>query len=658
MDTRQLILDCLDRHENPLTQRKSVMHARDGDITHPYHPQVFYAHKKSVMANDMESAGISIVPISYSGYPIPAFTQEYGQAAWHTFFTMHHWEFEHWRQSYGFQLFTGKPSGDWTDLDFEFACVNDHPYETIACLERLCGLTDTPLVTISKSGGIRFSCRTPGYVRERNDMEYVAQYDQGNLDENGNPIRLKLYLEIFGDKALTRWDGRYEIFTGALLSPPVIDYQLLLDAITPFKDEVHVDPPIRKKKKRKPQQSQQSEPKKKLQVSGSYNLHNLPKDLQWCRVDMNDPKEGVKSKRSDYKCTVTNHKKTVGKMQFYKKPDGRVTAFCHNCRNKPIGGKPLVIGTYHQSERERIADLIANAPPYEDVPSKEEQRDTLIERIRSGDVSPTALRRPAPILDQQDDTNTYSTLEINDEEILAAFDKEKVVVLINSETGAGKNFQFENWVAKGGKAIKTAPTTPLALADKERMLERGINVFHWKSRNYLWELQEERTPDQLVFDPFSNGAVCIDAIRCNALFSKGGHARKSICPYCDVYEICQQQGYLSQEEEAAVSDVVVIAMQDLFFNPSRAGFASRLTQFKELGDEKDEDGELEWEEIDRIGVLDEGKAHTFYQQCLLAKTQLQAWRDMWKGMELGEFSIKFLEILEVETDGFFCRKTT
>ena len=650
MDVRQLILDCLDRHENPLRSRKTVMHASKGDMTHPYHPQAFYADNLSIMVTGLEKHGISIVPIHIGGYPIPKFTEEYGQSAWYTFFTMHHWEFEHWRQSYGFQVFTGKPSGDWTDLDFEVESVKHHPYETMACLERLCDLTDTPLVTISKSGGIRFSCRTPGYVRPRNDMQYAAEYDPKNLDEHGNPIRLNLFLEIFGDKSLSRWDARYEIVSGTLLSPPVIDYQSLLDAITPFRDEVQVDPPKRKKPKKRKAQQSKSEPDQKLQVSGSYNLNNLPKDLQWRRVDPDDPKLGLKSKRSDYKCTMTKHRKSQGSVQFYKDPKGVVKIFCHNCR------KNITIGSYHQSERESIAEMIANAPPYEEVPSKEEQRQNMVRRIRSGKESHTALRRPPPVLFQTEDSATYSTLEINDEEILAAFEKDKSIILINSETGAGKNYQMENYVLKGGKVIKTTPTTPLAVADEERMRERGINVFHWKARHYLWDLQEERTLDQLLLDPFGNGAVCIDAVRCNKLFAKGGQARKSICPYCDVRDICIERGYLSQEAEASVADVVVIAMQDLFFNPARAGFASNLIKFKELGEELDDDGELEWDEIDRIGVLDEGKAHTFYQKCLLTKSQLQLWRDMWKDTELGEFSIKLIEILEVETGGFSIEK--
>ena len=641
MNIHELLEKCRERHEKPLSTKLSVMHAKMGDVLHPYHPQVYYARGKSTMATSFAEAGIGILPVMSYGHP----PKGYSELGWTITRTMQHAPMWQWKRSYGLQVMTGEPSGDWTDLDFEWAAVEQHPEQLEICLLRLCALADTPpLITITKSGGIRFSCRTPGYVHPNGkpSQEFVAEYYPELTEVNGKlrPVRKHLFLEVFGNMGKSRYDARYEIYAGNIFSPPVISYESLFGVLSYYKRAVDVPPPdVPVEEKMIPIRRS----KRRVAISQDgvpvYALGTLPRDLHWTRRI--DGKPGLQSKRGDYVCGMTVHSKSNGSLQFYLQPDGVVDMYCHNC------GENGFVGRYEKSEEERVAALIANAPPYESIPTPEEQKHWRIERIRSGDLSPMALLRPTAILEKRPSTLKFSTLEINDMIIRDAFDEESKLVVINAETGAGKNFQLEDFIIKGGKVLKTTPTYVLAVADETRMLKKGIDVFLWKGRDYLWELQEERTETQLLADPFINGAMCIDAARCNSLFLKGGSAKRSICPNCPVYDMCQSKGYLSQEEIAVLSEVIVISMKDLFFNPDRGGFAERLLKEIEVV-KKNDQGEVVWEKVQRIGTIDEAKAHEFYLRKTLAKSQLQAWRDMWQDKPLCEFAKDMLDILEVQ----------
>ena len=119
---------------------------------------------------------------------------------------------------------------------------------------------------------------------------------------------------------------------------------------------------------------------------------------------------------------------------------GNVAIFCHNCRGRSA------IGKYGKSGGDRVAEIIANAPPYEEIPSREQQRESKINRIRNYDISTLELRRPPTILFKEEDNTEYTTLDVNDKEIRDAFDREERLIVLNSETGAGKNFQMEEAV--------------------------------------------------------------------------------------------------------------------------------------------------------------------------------------------------------------------
>ena len=64
---------------------------------------------------------------------------------WETTYGVSDWKPTSWRNSYGIQIYTGKPSRDLSSLDFEYEIIRDHPQLFLDTLTRLCALTENPL---------------------------------------------------------------------------------------------------------------------------------------------------------------------------------------------------------------------------------------------------------------------------------------------------------------------------------------------------------------------------------------------------------------------------------------------------------------------------------------------------------------------------------
>ena len=299
-----LLERCLHRHKNP---SESVR-------TRWQHRAVSYAAAKTINPEKLSRAGLSFLPISKKGNAIERWRAD--GKNWETRYGVQDWKPKSWRESYGIQIFTGKPSEYLTDLDFEYAIVRDHPEILVSTLQQLCTLVDNPLLVISKSGGVRFSCRTPGYVHQKRDQMAVAVWENHRDHKH-------LYLEIFGEKGLSRYDARYEIFTGSLLDIPVVDHQALLEIVNELRQQIGTPRPEKRKSIPK------STPRSEKQVYKTILIvDGLPSDLRWIKR-----KDGsFESARGDYPCQVTNHKNSDGAAQYYQQVNGQIDAFCHNCK--------------------------------------------------------------------------------------------------------------------------------------------------------------------------------------------------------------------------------------------------------------------------------------------------------------------------------------
>lgn len=236
---QDLIARCHQRHEKPLKQRKSIVEPLlyEG---FPYHFTVYCAHKYPVMLQDLEAADISFMPIGQvPGNDRPP--RSFGGERFSKCQQATDWETLRWHKSWGIQVYTGTPSArdgaPWHDIDFKYEAICAAPDAVFACVEALVDAVANPLLTLSKSGGLRFSCRIPGYLHPGTQQARLYVHQHAPTSEN--PHQHGTYLEIVGEKGYSCWDGRYEILLGDLLDPPVISKEVLFPPIDALRAALH-----------------------------------------------------------------------------------------------------------------------------------------------------------------------------------------------------------------------------------------------------------------------------------------------------------------------------------------------------------------------------------------------------------------------------------
>ena len=160
--------------------------------------------------------------------------------------TVDDWGIRRWQTSWGIQVYTGIPSerygAQWHDLNFTYQALCAAPDAVLHCIETLVNAVVNPLLTMSKSGGLRFSCRVPDYLHP--NTHEAKQYIYKHTPITENPHQRDVYLEIFGKEGHNRWDARYEILLGNLLGPPVISEEVLFTVIDKLRAEIHDPTPL------------------------------------------------------------------------------------------------------------------------------------------------------------------------------------------------------------------------------------------------------------------------------------------------------------------------------------------------------------------------------------------------------------------------------
>ena len=120
----------------------------------------------------------------------------------------------------------------WNDLNFTYEVICSEQEAVYACIEGLINAAVNPLLTITESGGLRFSCRIPNYLHPNTDESRYFIHKHTPTAEN--PHERQVYLEIIGEKGYSCWDARYDIILGNLLDPPVISDNAILHMLIPF----------------------------------------------------------------------------------------------------------------------------------------------------------------------------------------------------------------------------------------------------------------------------------------------------------------------------------------------------------------------------------------------------------------------------------------
>ncbi len=234
------------RHEwkkRTLSQRQTVvLPAGYNESLHHY--RVHYAHRKAAMLYELERANISFMPIGEDPFDRPP-------ANWNRSDndrdrltnrqSTQDWEASRWFASWGIGIYTGKTSGEeskhWHDIEFTHQGILSAPGEVSACWEALISAVVNPLVTLTKDGGLRFSCRVIDYLHP--NTKDARQYVYKHLPDRDPSCDSDVYVEIIGDKGYSCWDARYEILMGSFLDPPVISKDVLFAFLDVLRELLH-----------------------------------------------------------------------------------------------------------------------------------------------------------------------------------------------------------------------------------------------------------------------------------------------------------------------------------------------------------------------------------------------------------------------------------
>lgn len=234
---QDIIQRCHKRRENPLRQHKTITKPSIRD-----YPQytVYCSHDSPMLLSDVEQASISFTPIGRVPHDFGVqgisvgdnrrFVDRQGVL---------NWAVRRWENSWGVHIYTGMPSArygaNWHDIAFTYAAICATPDAVATCIEALVNSVANPLLTLTKSGGLRFSCRVSGYLHLESERLFAYQHTPAS----DNPYLRDVYLEVLGEKGYSRWDGRYEILLGNLLDPPLISKEILFAPINTLRSEIH-----------------------------------------------------------------------------------------------------------------------------------------------------------------------------------------------------------------------------------------------------------------------------------------------------------------------------------------------------------------------------------------------------------------------------------
>ncbi len=604
---RDIISHCHRRHEQPLKQRKTVSKPPRYQ-GHPYHFTIYCAHRYPVMVQDLEAANIAFLPIGQA----PVADRPPHNSKRELFLRYRQtpsWDAIRWHSSWGIQVYTGIPSArdgaPWHDIAFTYQAICAAPDAVLACVQALVDTAANPLLTLSKSGGLRFSCRIPDYLHPNTQQARFYVYKQAVPAAHPNPY--EVYLEISGEKGNTCWDARYEILMGDLLDPPVIPKEVLFAPIDAFRAALH-DPV--------PQNLQHNE-----------GIADAPFSLGSRKLDL--------AKEAFFKHGFSYLRQEDG-FYYWSHQGAEV------CVWESEGGvwvRAAAPDTGLPTEATLITDVWHNTGILPPIPETGVPVVDKVAAVQEGKLSPLSIKRPKPILHKSEPSE--KTSEPHEEiSVLGqrTFDKNVRILGVIPQITSEKNREVEPFLRNRDALCITVPNAEHAVEAEQFFQERNLGpVARWRDRMYLWDQVKDIPVDVRMATPFQGRNVCEDPERCEALEKKGGDPSESICPQCPVYTDCQERGYLSQPSKLQTAKVQIIEGLRLFLDPH---YAKIVEQLIEAGDGT--------QPLCIINTTIE--YHLFYQlflECELPKTVLEAWCVNWQGSALGNFALALLNASEI-----------
>ena len=603
---KDIIQHCHKRHGETLRQRKTVatpaLHKRS-----PYHFKVHCARRTAMALEDLEQADISFMPIGHAPHNDRG-PKDFGGERFLKRQGIEDWRFRRWFVSWGIQIYTGIPSerdgARWHDLDFKYEAICAAPKAVSACIEALLNMTEKPLLTLTKSGGLRFSCRVPNYLHPNAASARLYTYKHAPTPEN--PHHRDVHLEILGENGYSRWDTRYEILLGNLLDPPVIVKELLFAPIDAFRYALH-----------EPDPSGERDPETAGIAPVSLGSQNL--DLAKAAF----LKRGFSYLREDIGFHHwMRHDAAAGEQHVSLWEDQGVVWVRTSTPNAEMPERAVPITDIWDDTGITPTTSAMGLPVTDKVVA-----------VREGKLSPLAIKRPSPTLYRQaSPKKVYGTLEESTAQMRHVFERDARVIGVISET---TQQNVESYLLEGGEICLNVLNRSVADATAQRYAALNLPSFaRWRGKMYRWEQVKEIPIDARMAKPFQVGNPCEDPERCRALDEKGGNSRESICPGCPVYTECQARGYLSQPLALRSVKAQISPTYQLFIDLRHA---STLEEILEPADG-----------TERICIIDEKTLEVdhLFLGCQLSKNVLEAWVVNWRGNVLGNFAEALLSALE------------
>ena len=604
---QDIILRCHRRHEKPLKQQKTTS-APPLYKGLPYHFTVYCAHRYPVMLQDLEAAGISFMPIGQApGTDRPP--RHFGGDRFLKRQQATDWDSIRLHRSWGIQVYTGMPSArdgaPWHDIDFKYEALCAAPDAVLACVQALVDTVTNPLLTMSESGGLRFSCRIPGYLHPNTEQARLYVYEQ-TLTENSH--QHETHIEILGEKGYSCWDARYEILLGDLLDPPVISKEVFFAPIDALRAALHdLVPYIGQHKK---------------------NHLDVLYSLGSCKLDLAKEaflKRGFSYIREEdgFHYWSQRDSGTGSAEVLLWESEGSVWV----CASTSDTGLPM--------EATLITDVWDDTGILPPIPASGLPIDDKVIAVREGTLSPLVIKRPTPVLHKSKPTEkTSETHEEIRVQVQRAFDKNVRVLGFISETDSEKNREVESLLRNSEIICLNVPHAKPATEAEQFFEKRNVGtVARWRDRMYLWDQVKDIPVDVRMETPFQHGNVCEDAKRCVALEKKGGTPSEIICPQCRVYRACQEYGYLSQPSTLQTAKAHIIENHHLFLDPQYANTVEQLLETP--------DG------TQRLCIMNATRENRLFLECELSKTILKEWIANWQGDALGNFATVLLNALEI-----------
>ena len=609
---KDIIQRCHQQHKAVLRQRQTVV--TPALYKHiPYHFNVRCARATLLTLDALEHAHISFMPIGRAPENEDG-PRDFGGDRFSKRQGIGDWLYRRLFESWGIQIYTGIPSAldgaNWHDFYFTYQAICAAPDAVLTCIKALVMTATTPLLALTKSGGLRFSCRIPDYLHSSTDAAKSYIYKHAPTPED--PHHRDVYLEIRGENGYSRWDTRYEILLGNLLDPPVIAKEILFVPLDTLRAVLH-EPYLLKEKR--------METALEPTIAAPASLGSDDLDLAKAAF----LKRGFSYLREDigFHHWIPHNSEGDDTHASLWEDQGIVWV------------RTATPPTAPPTSAMPITDMWDNT----DITPRLPVTDKMI-AIQQNKLSPLAIKTTAAYPSPWGITQeAYATPEENADEIRSVLEKKTRVLGVISEAAPGTDVIVESYLATGGATCLNIANRKLAEVAEERYQALNLPSFaRWRARMYRWQQAKDTPVDERMANPFQHGNLCEDPERCRALEAKGGSPHESICPKCPVYSECQERGYLSQPMALQRAKAQILPTFQIFLDPRRSEPFERIFESA--------DG------TERICLIDEdniGLNHLFIE-CILSTDVLKKWTVSWRGRALGNYAKALLNVLQPESE--------